>query len=138
MKLHIVFTGLLFLAANLLIAQPRPYNVVFDLTGKDSLEQKAVIRWINEITIPHKDARVELVMFAKGLDLVVKDRTMYADLIEKILENKNVSFKVCAIAMKNQNIDKSQLLPGVEIVPDGIYEIISKQGEGWGYIKVAL
>jgi intracellular sulfur oxidation DsrE/DsrF family protein len=25
----------------------------------------------------------------------------------------------------------------VEIVPDGIYEIISKQRDGWGYIKVS-
>jgi intracellular sulfur oxidation DsrE/DsrF family protein len=41
------------------------------------------------------------------------------------------------MAMKRQQIDASQLLPGVQIVPDGIYEIISKQRDGWGYIKVA-
>lgn len=40
------------------------------------------------------------------------------------------TFKVCAVALKNQNVDKSQLMPGIEIVPDGIYEIISKQKEG--------
>jgi intracellular sulfur oxidation DsrE/DsrF family protein len=39
--------------------------------------------------------------------------------------------------MKRMNVDKSQLIPGVEVVPDGIYEIISKQRENWGYIKVA-
>ena len=39
--------------------------------------------------------------------------------------------------MKRYNYDKSQLLPGVEIVDDGIFEIISKEQEGWGYIKVA-
>jgi intracellular sulfur oxidation DsrE/DsrF family protein len=44
---------------------------------------------------------------------------------------------VCAVALKNNNLDKSQLLPGVETVPDGIYEIISKQHEGWGYIKAS-
>jgi intracellular sulfur oxidation DsrE/DsrF family protein len=38
--------------------------------------------------------------------------------------------------MKNHNIDASQLLPGVGIVPDGIYEIMTRQREGWGYIKV--
>ena len=40
------------------------------------------------------------------------------------------------MTMKRNNIDQSQLVPGVEIVPDGIYEIISKQQQGWGYIKV--
>jgi intracellular sulfur oxidation DsrE/DsrF family protein len=39
------------------------------------------------------------------------------------------------VAMKKHQIDKSMLLPGVEIVADGIYEIITKQREGWGYIK---
>ena len=39
--------------------------------------------------------------------------------------------------MVNQKLDKSQLLTGVQIVPDGIYEIVSKQQEGWGYIKVS-
>jgi intracellular sulfur oxidation DsrE/DsrF family protein len=39
--------------------------------------------------------------------------------------------------MRNQHLDSSLLIPGVVMVPDGIYEVISKQREGWGYIKVA-
>ena len=37
--------------------------------------------------------------------------------------------------MKRHKIEKSQLIPGVTTVPDGILEIIMKQKEGWGYIK---
>jgi intracellular sulfur oxidation DsrE/DsrF family protein len=40
------------------------------------------------------------------------------------------------MTMKRNNISKEQLVPGVEVVPDGIYEIVSKQHDGWGYIKV--
>ena len=138
MKRYIILTALLVLAANVLTAQTRPYNVVFDLAGKDTAEHRALVRWINEISNANAAAKMEVVLYAKGLDLVIKDKTMFGDAVEKMLLNKNLSIKVCAVAMKNQNIDKSQLLPGVEIVPDGIYEIISKQGEGWGYIKVAL
>jgi intracellular sulfur oxidation DsrE/DsrF family protein len=76
-------------------------------------------------------------MFGKGLPLVVKDRSALADDVTSLATNKNVAFKVCAIALANQKIDKSQLLAGVQVVPDGIYEIVSKQREGWGYIKVA-
>jgi intracellular sulfur oxidation DsrE/DsrF family protein len=39
--------------------------------------------------------------------------------------------------MKNNNVTADQLLPGIHVVPDGIYEIITKQREGWGYIKAA-
>ena len=55
--------------------------------------------------------------------------------IKKLSNNKNVAFKVCAVAMKNQNVNKNELLEGIYTVPDGIYEIISKQRDGWGYIK---
>ena len=137
MKQHIVFIGVLILSSHFLLAQSIPYNVVFDLTSKDSVDQKAVVRWINEISTSNADAKLEVVMYGQGLDLVIKDKSLVVDALTKLTENKKVSFKVCAIAMKNHNIDKSQLLPGVNIVPDGIYEIITKQGEGWGYIKVA-
>ena len=76
-------------------------------------------------------------MFGKGLPLVIKDKSALANDVTSLASNKNVAFKVCAIAMANQKIDKSQLLTGVQIVPDGIYEIVSKQKEGWGYVKVA-
>jgi uncharacterized protein len=39
------------------------------------------------------------------------------------------------VAMKNNHVEKDDLLSCVEIVPDGIYEIITKQKNGWGYIK---
>ena len=46
-----------------------------------------------------------------------------------------MSFRVCEISMKNQKVVKSQLLPNVGTVPDGIGEIVAKQTHGWGYIK---
>jgi hypothetical protein len=76
-------------------------------------------------------------MFGKGLPLAIKDRSAVSDDVVALANNKNVAFKVCSIALANQKIDKSQLLPGVQTVPDGIYEVISKQRSGWGYIKVA-
>ena len=54
----------------------------------------------------------------------------------QIEKRANVKFNVCAIAMKNQQVEKSQLLPNIQTVPDGIGEIVSKQNAGWGYIKV--
>jgi hypothetical protein len=52
------------------------------------------------------------------------------------MKNPNTTFAVCEVAMKNNKVERNQLFPGVKTVPDGIYEIITKQREGWGYIKV--
>ena len=129
-------TLVFLIAAQLAIAQ-KDYRVVFDLTSGDSLSQQMAVRWADEVVKAEPTARVEVVMFGKGLPLAVKDKSVVADALARLLTNKNVAFRVCAVAMANQKIEKSQLLPGIETVPDGIYEIISKQREGWGYIKVA-
>lgn len=126
----------LLFSSQFLLAQ-KDYKVVLDLTSGDSLSQQTAIRWATEVANADPDAKVEIVMFGKGLPLAVKEKSAVSDAVISLAANKNVAFKVCAIAMQNQKIDKSQLLPGVQTVPDGIYEIISKQREGWGYIKVA-
>ena len=116
--------------------QPPSYRVAFDLTSRDSLDQKAVMRWIKEVTAASPEAEIEVVMYGKGFELVMPERsTVIAD-VQAAMTNPRVAFKVCAIAMKNNQIERSQLLPGVQTVPDGIYELVSKQQQHWGYIKV--
>ena len=135
MKKDILIAGALLLSPFILPAQTSDYKVVFDLTSKDSMDHKAVIRWLSEVSKANPDAKLEVVMYGQGFNMVTKDRTVVSDAVTGLMANKNISFKVCAVSLKNNNVDKNQLLPGVETVPDGIYEIISKQKEGWGYIK---
>jgi intracellular sulfur oxidation DsrE/DsrF family protein len=117
-------------------AAGKPYRVVFDLTSRDSLDQKAVMRWIREISASNPKAELEVVMYGKGFELVMPERTTLLSEVQGAAKNPNVKFKVCEIAMKNNQIEKTQLIPEVETVPDGIHEIVMKQQDGWGYIKV--
>jgi uncharacterized protein len=114
-----------------------PYRVVFDLTSRDSLDQKAVMRWIREVSAASPKVQIEVVMYGKGFELVMPTRsTVLAD-VETAMKNPNVSFTVCEIAMKNNQLDKSMFVAGTKTVPDGIYELTLKQQENWGYIKVS-
>ena len=137
MLLVALFASLGFgLTGGLAYADEAPYRVVFDLTSRDSLDQKAVMRWIKEVSASSPKAELEVVMYAKGFELVMPEKsTVMAD-VREALKNPNVTFKVCASALRNNNTDKSQLLEQVQTVPDGIYEIFTKQRQGWGYIKV--
>ena len=136
MKRSILFTALFLLVAVSAMAQ-RPYNVVFDLSSKDTLNHQAVIRMLKLIVEEHKDAKLEVVFYGQSLDMVTQNKSVVANDVMELAKIPQVQFKVCELAMKRWNLDKSQLLPGVLTVPDGIYEIITRQGEGWGYIKVA-
>ena len=118
-------------------AQAHPYRVVFDLTSRDTLDQKAVLRWIKEIGTSAPKAELEVVMYGKGFEMVTAGRTQFAAQVAEAMKNPRVSFRVCAIALRNNAVDVSQLLPGVKTVPDGIRELVLKQQEHWGYIKVS-
>jgi intracellular sulfur oxidation DsrE/DsrF family protein len=134
---RVLFLGLFaLLTPGIVQAQRQPYRVVFDLTSRDTLEQKAVLRWLREVGTSSPDAQMEVVMYAKGFELVMPERSPYVAEVTNAMKNPNVTFKVCEIALKNNNVAKSQLLPGVQTVPDGIYELVSKQQDHWGYIKV--
>jgi uncharacterized protein len=123
-------------AARVQLPQAKPYKVVFDLTSPDPLDQRAVIRWIKEVSAVNPKNEMEVVMYGRGLDLVVSGKTTMAADVAEAIKSAKVTFNACAIAMKNQQVEKSQLLPNVQIVPDGIGEIVAKQNAGWGYIKV--
>jgi len=134
---RVLFLGLLVVGSVAFVRpQPQPYRVAFDLTSRDTLEQKAVLRWLREVGTASPEAQMEVVMYAKGFELVMPDRSLFAADVKEAMKNPNVSFKVCAIALKNNNVDKSQLFPGVGTVPDGIHELVMKQQDRWGYIKV--
>lgn len=136
MKRVLLVAGIAVLTLGFVSRAPEPYRVAFDLTSRDTLEQKAVLRWIKEIGSANPKAEMEVVMYGKGFELVMPERSSFVADVKEALKNPNVSFKVCEVAMKNNAIEKSQLLAGVETVPDGIHELVMKQQEHWGYIKV--
>ena len=88
-----LFTIILLFVSEFLLAQ-KDYKVVFDLTSGDTLSQQTVMRWINEVIKTEPTAQVEVVMFGKGLPLVVRDKSALANDVTSLATNKNVAFKV--------------------------------------------
>ena len=136
MKRLLFVAGVALLSLGFVNRPPQPYRVAFDLTSRDTLDQKAVLRWLKEVGSANASADMEVVMYGKGFELVMPERSAFVAEVKEAMKNPHVAFKVCAIALKNNKIDKSQLLAGVQTVPDGIHELVSKQQDNWGYIKV--
>ena len=106
MKRIIFIFSLTLLAFGFVYSQAQPYRVVFDLTSRDSLDQKAVMRWIKEVTTVSPKAEMEVVMYAKGFELVMPERSAMINDVKEAMKNPNVSFKVCEIALKNNKVDR--------------------------------
>lgn len=134
-KIFSILTAL-FLYASSAFSQKVPYNVVFDITNNEPAIQQRMIVLVKEIISASPDAKVEVVFYGNSISVIDKNKSAVMDDISKLAENKQVQFRACAIAMKKHDVDESQLVSGVQTVPDGIYEIVKKQATGYGYIKI--
>ena len=136
MKKKLIIAAIIFLNSTFSFSQTVPYNVVFDITGDEPAIQQRMVGLVQEIITSRPDAKIEVVFYGKSVAIIDKNTSKVTADISKLAENKQVQFKACAVAMKKHNVNESQLVSGVQSVPDGIYEIISKQAEGYGYIKI--
>lgn len=119
----------------LLVAQEEPIKVVFDVTSNNSEVHGQTIRHVKYMSEEYPNSKFQVVMYSGAYDMVNKHKSTVADDMEKLAKNKNVAFVVCKATIDRHNIGASDLIPGVAMVPNGIYEIFTKQNEGWGYIK---
>jgi intracellular sulfur oxidation DsrE/DsrF family protein len=136
MKTLILLIG--FLLSFLLTgAQTKPVKIVFDVTSRDTLTQQTAIRHVTLMAESYPESYFEVVIYGGALNMVVNGKSTVSKAMKKLEGNAKVSFMVCEYTMKRAGVEKSQLLTGVGTVPDGIIEIVTRQGEGWGYIKEA-
>jgi intracellular sulfur oxidation DsrE/DsrF family protein len=136
MKKIIVIALVILVYNNSASCQKVPYNVVFDITNNEPAIQQRMIVLIKEIISASPDAKIEVVFYGNSISIIDKSKSAVSDDIAKLSENKQVQFRVCAIAMKKHDLDESGLVSGVQSVPDGVYEIVKKQAAGYGYIKI--
>lgn len=117
--------------------QDNPIQIVFDVTTADEATHQATIRHVTLMSESYPESEFEVVVFSKSINMVLAEKSSVASEIEKLAALNNVSFKVCAVTMERNKVTEGDLIKGVESVPDGIMEIVSKQKAGWGYIKEA-
>lgn len=118
------------------VAQTKPVKVVFDVTSKDTLTHQAVLRHVEGMAKAYPDALLEVVIYGNAWPMAVKGKSS-SGMVEKLSQEQNISFKVCGITMERYKVAGSDLVTGVDVVPDAIIQIVTRQGEGWGYIKEA-
>jgi uncharacterized protein len=116
--------------------KPKDHKIVFQFTNaNDTLQQKAFVKQLENITAHWPNAKYEVVVYNQGVDLVMKNNTKYQARLQA-LKSKGVNFVVCENTLKNRKISKDafpEVLVG--FVPAGIAEIVEKQEEGWSYIR---
>lgn len=117
------------------LAQENPVKIVFDVTSNNTAVHESAVRHVKAMSEAYPESKFEVVMYSGAMDMALKDKSVVANYIEELAKKNNIDFVICEGTMKRHNVDTSQLIDGINTVPDGILEIVNKQKEGWGYIK---
>jgi intracellular sulfur oxidation DsrE/DsrF family protein len=110
------------------------HKIVFQLTTGDTTAHKQLIKQFNNILSVSPSTKIEVVCHGAGLDMLISDKTIVEDKI-KLLSEKGVVFNACEFSIKERKVDRTKIILVAGFVPAGIVEIVSKQEQGWSYIK---
>ena len=102
----------------------------------DSLEQVSIIGQVGNIRTAWPNAQIEVVCHGSGLDMLTTSKSKVARNVLD-LSSKGVVFAACNNTMRKRNLKKEDMLPASMIVPSAMLELVSKQEEGWAYLKGA-
>ena len=144
MKLKIVkcsFLVLGFLIVSLFVQAQNAktiHQIVIQLNMADTSAWSSTIGNIKNIQkIWSSNLQIEVVVHGKAIDFLVKDKTHLAKEIEALTKD-GIQFSACENTMRKHGIDKSAILSSAQTVPSGVVEVISKQEQGWSYLKAGV
>jgi hypothetical protein len=115
-----------------------PEKVIFHVD--DTKNARWALMLANTYLEDSPDARIVFVTYGPGIDFLLtgsKDRkgNSYASALNN-LADKGVAFRLCEKTLEFREIPKDKVWDGVEIVADGIKEIVRLQSsEGFAYLK---
>ena len=115
----------------------KQHRIVFHLASADTLVYRALTRQLNNVLDYWPTATLEVVAHSRGIAFMRKDQSVFEPEIQA-LKAKGVVFAVCENTMKQQKLIKDQILNQAVFVPVGLAEIITRQEEGWSYIKAGF
>jgi intracellular sulfur oxidation DsrE/DsrF family protein len=126
---------LVFCFSHVGLAQAKTHRIVFAVTSGDEADWKMTMGNIRNLISGLKPdvVEVEVVSYSQGLNLVKQGSSLATDIAA--LQELHVRFVACQNSMRMQHVELKDLLAGVEPVPSGIVEVVSKQEQGWSYIK---
>ncbi len=113
------------------------HRIVFQMVTGDTLAHKQLVKQISNIITVSPKTEIEVVCHGPGLQMLLSNKSVVADKISQ-LASARVSFNACEFSMKEKNITAEELIPSAGRVPYGILELVTKQEEGWSYIKAGF
>ncbi|GAB4123583.1 MAG: DsrE family protein [Raineya sp.] len=110
------------------------HKVVVQLSTPDTAAHRALTKQLNNLTSVWKDADVVVVVHNRAINMLRSASTTVAPKIKNLSE-RGVKFMACEFTMQQLKLNKQDMLEGIFYTPYGLVEIITRQENGYTYLK---
>lgn len=110
------------------------HKVVVQLSTPDTAAHRALTKQLNNLTSVWKNADVVVVVHNRAISMLQKEKTNLSNEI-KNLSGRGVKFMACEFTMQQLKITKDEILESAFYTPYGLVEIITRQENGYAYLK---
>jgi intracellular sulfur oxidation DsrE/DsrF family protein len=76
---------------------------------------------------------IEIVTYGPGIDMLKLDSPVGGRIVEAT--TAGVKVLACENTMRGQKLTRADMLNGIGYVPAGVVELMSRQQQGWAYIR---
>jgi len=109
------------------------HHIIFALTSGEEADWNLTMGNIRNLLKGVPDAEVEVVSYGPGIMMIAKASPVAADIHS--LQELHVKFMACENSMRGRKLTVADLVDGAIPVPSGIVEVVTKEEQGWTYIK---
>lgn len=112
-----------------------PTRVVVQVSEADPARWNLVLNNVKNLQddLGAKNVTIEVVAYGPGIGMLKFDAPTNSRVTDAVKAGVIVS--ACENTMRNQNLAKADMHPGVAYVPAGVVEIVKRQREGWAYLR---
>ncbi|TWF34846.1 hypothetical protein FHW36_11044 [Chitinophaga polysaccharea] len=113
-------------------------KVVFQITSGDADVQLSMLGQLHNLlaqaAIEQTSLEVEVVVHGQAWNLLLPTANPLAEKV-RLLQERTVLFIICANTLRGREMQLTDLLPGIALVPAAIFHLVKRQQEGWAYIR---
>jgi intracellular sulfur oxidation DsrE/DsrF family protein len=114
----------------------KKYRVIFHIDEPSKGRANQVLMNITNLLddLGQDVVEVELLANGGGVRAMARGSESAAGQVE-VLAQRGVHFVACQHSLEHLSMQREELLDLVDVVPAGVSELVTKQAEGWAYIR---
>jgi len=114
---------------------PKKHKLVIQVSDNDPAKWNLALNNAKNVQddVGAANVDIEIVAYGPGIGMLKLESPNASRVADAM--KANIKVIACENTMRGQKLTRDDMLPALSYVPAGVTEIMTKQGEGWAYLR---